>query len=79
MHFSSGKNLGLKKNLGSENCLGTKIFVVVSVLLVTLTPDPLNSAKSTIVVYASNYSLLVHPLLIDFGEGLLLLFLFFLL
>ena len=60
--------LGLK-NVGSEKILGTKNFVVVLVVLVTWTKTPLNSAKSPWVVYVSNFSLLVHSPLIDFGEG----------
>ena len=67
------KKFGAEKNFGSEN-----FFVVVLVILVTWTRNHLNSAKSPWVVYPSNFSLLVHPLLIDFGEGLFLFFLFFL-
>ena len=37
--------------------------------MVPWTLNPLNSAKSPWVVYMSNFRLLVHPLLIDFGEG----------
>ena len=33
------------------------------------TPNPLNLAKSQLVVYMSNFTLLVHHLLIDFGKG----------
>ena len=44
------KNFGPKKfgpkKFGSEKMLGPKNFVVVLVLLVTWTPNPLNSAKS---------------------------------
>ena len=46
--------------------------VVLLVLLVTWvlrTPNPLNSAKSPWVVYVPNFSLLVRPLLINFGVG----------
>ena len=67
------KKFGAEKNFGSEN-----FFVVVLVILVTWTPNHLNSAKSRWVVYPSDFSLQVHPRLIDFGEGLLFLFLFFL-
>ena len=45
---------------------------VVLVLLVTWVPrtlNPLKSAKIPLVVYMSNFRLLVHPLLIDFGGG----------
>ena len=79
-NFGSEKNLGLKKNwvrkksgakkkFGLEKILSSKKFVVVLVLLVTWTPNPINSAKSPWVIYTSNFSFLVHPSLIDFGEG----------
>ena len=45
IEFGSEKNFGTKK-FGSEKMLGPKNFVVVLVLLVTWTPNPLNSAKS---------------------------------
>ena len=54
------------------------VLLVLLVLLMTLaiwTPDPQSSAKSPRVVCVSNFSLLVHPILIDFGEGFLLFFL----
>ena len=55
--FLGQKNFGSKnflgptkicawKKFGSEKILGPKNFVVVLVLLVTWTPNPLNSAKS---------------------------------
>ena len=43
--FRPEKNVG-PKNFESEKILGPKNFVVVLVLLVTWTPNPLNSAKS---------------------------------
>ena len=63
------KKISALKKFESENILGPKKFVVVLVLLVTWTHKPLNSARSPWVVYASNFSLLVHSPLINFGEG----------
>ena len=40
------KEIWARKKFGSEKMLGPKNFVVVLVLLVTWTPNPLNSAKS---------------------------------
>ena len=71
------KILGPKKSFGQKILVpktnfAFKIFIVVLVLLVTWvlwTPFPLKSAKRPWVVYVSNFRLLVHPVLIDFGEG----------
>ena len=43
--FGSEK-IWAQKKFGSEKIWGPKFFVVVLVLLVTWTPNPLNSAKS---------------------------------
>ena len=72
----------MTKKIGKHRLCVTIIFLVFSdiadfggvllVLLVTWvlrTLNPLNSAKSPWVVYVTNFSPLVHPLLIDFGEG----------
>ena len=82
----SEKNVGSEKNFGSEKILGPTIrFLVCSVivdfgvvlLLTWVIWTPKLSQKP--LVYVSNFILLVHLLLIDFGEGfLLLLFLLFL-
>ena len=48
---------------------GVLLVLVLLVTCVIRTPNPLNSAKSPRVVYVPNFSLLVHPLLLDFGEG----------
>ena len=50
-------------------------FLVLLVTCVIQTPNPVNSVKSPRVVYVSNFSLLVHPLMLDFGEGFFLLLL----
>ena len=75
-NFGSKKNMHLKKKFGSEKFL-SKIFGCWSCSSCDMDPHPLDSAKSPWEVYASNFSLLVHPLLKDFGEGWLF-FLFFL-
>ena len=68
----------VKKDIG-KHCLCATIRFLIDlggVLLVTWvirTPYILNSAKSPCVVYVSNFILLVHPFLIDFGEEVLLL------
>ena len=86
------KEFWVQKNFGSEIILGATIsFLVCSVLVdfckvlivllvtwVIWTPNPLNSARSLWLVYVSNFSLLAHPLLIDFGEGFFFLFFFLL-
>ena len=73
------KILGIK-NFGSENFLGPTNFLywknigsqrnVWSIVTwVIRTPNPINTAKSPWVVYVSNFSLPVHPFLINFGVG----------
>ena len=74
--FLAWKKFCVRKKILVKKILGPKKFVVVLLLLVTWTPNPLNSATSPWVVYASNFSLLVHPHLIDFGGGFFLLFFF---
>ena len=53
----------------------SKTFAFALILLVPLVTD--FSAKSPWIVYASNFSLIVHPLLIDFGGGFLFFFFVF--
>ena len=45
------------------------LVLVVLVKWVLWTPNPRNSTKSPCVVFVSNFRLLIHSLLIDFGGG----------
>ena len=65
--FLVQQNFETTKMVGS-NCGGV-LFVLLLVILVLRTPNPLNSAKSTLVVFVIYLRLLVQPLLIDFGGG----------
>ena len=61
------KFLVKKKILSEKNFRSKNFFVLVT--WVIWTPNPLTSAKSSWLVYLSNFSLLIHTHPIDFGEG----------
>ena len=64
------KNLGFKKILVRNFFwVGGVLVVLVLVTWVIWTPNPLDTAKSPWAVYVSNFNLLVHPLVKNFGGG----------
>ena len=63
--FLDGNKFGVKK-LWVKKCFVKKLFRYKKMFG---QKPPFNSAKSSWVVYMPNLRLLVHPLLIDFGEG----------